>query len=199
MRHLKKVKSLAENLLAVLFIINIDYIYVLTKNFIMKFNYLIIAVAAIVPLIMGFIWYNPKVFGEAWMKECNFSIETMKKPNPIVFLWSFLLSYLIAFELSTIVIHQFGFFSILFDEPGLHEAGTEINAYAADFMAKYGTNFRTFKHGALHGSIVALLIVIPIFGTNAIFEKKSFKYVMINGGYWIVSLALMGGILCQFA
>jgi hypothetical protein len=28
-------------------------------------NFLIILLAAIVPLIIGFIWYNPKVFGTA--------------------------------------------------------------------------------------------------------------------------------------
>lgn len=165
----------------------------------MKFNFLITAVAAIVPLIMGFIWYNPKVFGDAWMKECNFSIETMEKPNPIVFLYCFLLSFLLAFILNTFVIHQFGFFSVLMNDPSLMESGSELNLYAADFMEKYGNNFRTFKHGALHGTMMGLLVIIPVFGTNAIFEKRTFKYVLINGGYWTVSLALMGGILCQFA
>jgi hypothetical protein len=30
------------------------------------------------------------------------------------------------------------------------------------------------------------------------FEKKSVKYVAINAGYWIVTLAIMGGIICQW-
>lgn len=165
----------------------------------MKFNFVIIAVAAIIPLFMGFIWYNPKVFGSSWMKECNFTLETMEKPNPIVFLYCYILSYLMAFILGTFVIHQYGFFSVLMNDPNLMVEGSELNLYAADFMEKYGNNFRTFKHGALHGTLIGMLLVLPIFGTNAIFEKRSFKYVMINAGYWIVSLALMGGILCQFA
>lgn len=164
----------------------------------MKFNFLIIAIAAIIPLFTGFIWYNPKVFGNAWMKECRFTIDTMNKPNPIVFLYSYILSFLIAFILTPIVIHQFGFFSILMSDPNLTTEGSDLNLYAADFMAKYGNNYRTFKHGALHGAMVGLLIIIPVFGSNAIFEKRSFRYVMINGGYWVVSLALMGGILCLF-
>jgi hypothetical protein len=45
--------------------------------------------------------------------------------------------------------------------------------------------------------MIGLLIVLPIMGTNALFERKSFKYVLINVGYWTISLALMGGILCQ--
>jgi hypothetical protein len=165
----------------------------------MKFNFLIIAIAAIVPLFMGFVWYNPKLFGSSWMKECNFTLESIGKPKPTIFLYSYLLSFLLAFILSPIVIHQFGFFSIIFDEPSLTVEGSELHTYAADFMTKYGSHFRTFKHGALHGTMVGLFIVLPVMGTNAMFEKKSFKYVMINAGYWIVSIALMGGIICQFA
>lgn len=165
----------------------------------MEFNFMIIAVAAIVPLFMGFLWYNPKLFGNAWMKECGFTLESIGKPNPIIFLWCYLLSFLLAFILSPFVIHQFGVFSVLINEPGIADSTSEVGAYFADFMAKYGTNFRTFKHGALHGTMVGLFIVIPVMGTNAMFEKKTFKYVMINSGYWIVSIALMGGIICQFA
>lgn len=164
----------------------------------MQFNFLIIALAAFIPLVMGFIWYNPKVFGAAWMKECNFTLETLDPPNPIIFLYCYLLSVLLAFVLGPIVIHQFGFFSIIMNEPGFQDSSSEISIYAADFMAKYGDNFRTFKHGALHGALIGIMIILPVFGTNAMFEKRTFKYVLINAGYWIVSIALMGGVLCQF-
>ena len=33
------------------------------------------------------------------------------------------------------------------------------------------------------------------FATNALFEMKSAKYVLINVGYWILTFALMGGLL----
>ena len=133
------------------------------------------------------------------MKECNFLFETIKKPNPIVFLYCYLLSFLLAFVLNTVVIHQFGFFSILMNDPRLIEDGFELNLYAADFMEKYGNNFSTFKHDALHVTIAGFLNFIAVLETNAIFQKKSFKYEMINGGYWFVSLGLMGGFFCQFA
>ncbi len=165
----------------------------------MEFNFLIIALAALVPLVIGFIWYNPKVFGALWMKECNFTLETMTPPNPVIYLYCYLLSFLLAFILSPFVIHQFGFFSILMNEPGLQDSSSAIAMYAADFMERFGNNFRTFKHGALHGTMVGLFIVLPVFATNAMFEKRTTKYVLINSGYWIVSIALMGGIICQFA
>ncbi|ANW95992.1 hypothetical protein AXE80_06725 [Wenyingzhuangia fucanilytica] len=164
----------------------------------MKFNLIVLLISAVIPLIIGFIWYNPKVFGTAWMKTSGITADETEKPNPIIFLWCFILSLFIALALTPIVIHQFGFFSVLFNEPGLTDPNSEIFAYTSDFMANYGENFRTFKHGALHGTITGVLIALPIIGTNALFEKKSFKYVMINAGYWTVCFCIMGGIICQF-
>jgi len=31
------------------------------------------------------------------------------------------------------------------------------------------------------------------------FERRGFKYIAIHGGYWMLTLGLMGGIICQFA
>lgn len=64
------------------------------------------------------------------------------------------------------------------------------------FMTEYGDAFRTFKHGALHGFITGVFIALPITAINALFEQKSWKYILINAGYWIVSLTNMGAIIC---
>jgi hypothetical protein len=64
------------------------------------------------------------------------------------------------------------------------------------FMADYGNDFRTFKHGALHGTIFGIAGALPIIGTIALFERKSVKYIFVNAGYWIVTLAVMGSLLC---
>jgi hypothetical protein len=42
--------------------------------------------------------------------------------------------------------------------------------------------FRTFKHGALHGFLSGLFLALPIIGTNALFER-SFKYTLVTGGF----------------
>ena len=44
-------------------------------------NYLVIAAAALVPTFVGFIWYNPKVFGTIWMKEAGVSPDSGKGMN----------------------------------------------------------------------------------------------------------------------
>ncbi len=162
-------------------------------------NIAILALAALIPLIIGFVWYNPMVFGKAWMRAADVTDEKLKTGNMVVrLLVTYVFSFLIALVLQTMVIHQSHIFSILIDEPGFGDSKSEIGMLYDNFMAKFGNNFRTFKHGALHGTIAALVFVMPIMAINAMFERKKFKYIAINAGYWIVSLALMGGVVCAF-
>ena len=165
----------------------------------MEMNFLVIAIAAIVPLVTGFIWYHPKVFGTAWMNSAGLSMEQMKEFNMIkVFSLTYLLSLMAAMVLQSLVIHQFSFYSVLIDEPGFGVEGSEMSTYVNTFMEKYGANFRTFKHGAFHGILTGIFLALPILGINAMFERKSFKYVAINAGFWIFCFAIMGGIICEF-
>ena len=166
----------------------------------MKFNFLIMALAALIPLVVGAVWYNPKVLGTAWMNANGFSSDYQSKNKiGVIMLLSFVFNFLFAMLLSTIVIHQFGFFSTLMSDPSLTEVGSETYKFSQEFMERFGGNFRTFKHGALHGTMVGIFIVLPIVGTHALYESKGFKYIAIHVGYWMVSLALMGGVLCQFS
>ena len=82
----------------------------------MHFNMLITsALAALIPLFVGMVWYHPKVFGTAWMNVNGFSEDKMKEGfnMPLVFGLTFVFGFFIAFGLSAIVIHQFGFFGML--------------------------------------------------------------------------------------
>lgn len=140
----------------------------------MQINWIALVVAAILPLVTGFIWYHPKVLGTAWMKETGMTEEKAKTMNPGK---TYGLAVLMAFILA------------LFIWPMVFLGGAPPDDL-------HGTEaFLTFKHGALHGSMLALFVVLPVFATNALFEMKSFKYVAINVGYWVVTMALMGGII----
>jgi hypothetical protein len=165
-----------------------------------QINFPILLLAALIPMVMGFIWYNPKVFGTAWMKAANITEDKMKGANmPVVFIVSYILSIFLAMAVQFMVIHQFSMYSILANEPGINDPNSEIGMFLKDFMSKYGTNFRTFKHGALHGTISAIMVVLPVLGTNALFERKGFKYIAINVGYWAITMMLMGGVICAYA
>lgn len=163
-------------------------------------NLLILAAAALVPIVMGFIWYNPKTFGTAWMNASGLTEEKMKGANmPLIFGLTYVLSFFIAAMLFSVVVHQSAYHSLLAGEAGYGEPGSDVTMMIDQFMKTYGGHFRTFKHGALHGGILGTLVITPIIAINAMFERKGFKYIAINGGYWIVSLILMGGIICQWA
>jgi Protein of unknown function (DUF1761) len=165
-----------------------------------KINFLIILAATLVPLVIGFVWYNPKVFGTAWMKSTGMTEEKAKGANmPLMFGLTALFSFFLAFTIQFMVIHQFSVFSVLANEPGIMDPTSEVGKYFADFMAKYGNNFRTFKHGVLHGTMAGITIAFPLIGVNALFERRGFKYIAINAGYWTVCMALMGGIICAFS
>ena len=165
----------------------------------MNINWLILPLAAIIPLIVGSIWYNPKVFGTAWKKATGVTDEQMKGSNmAVIFGATYFYSLLIAMFMMVIVIHQFHVYSVLANETGINDPTTEVGAYFKNFMDKFGNNFRTFKHGAFHGTMMGIFLAFPVLGINALFERKSFKYVLIHTGFWIVSFALMGGIVCRY-
>jgi hypothetical protein len=157
----------------------------------MEINFLALIAAAVSALVIGFIWYNPKVFGAAWMKAADMSEEKIKGGNMAkIFALALFFAFLLAFALQFITIHQTGAMGMVGGDPS-----QALPSYDA-FMADYGTAFRTFKHGALHGTIAGIFIALPIIGTNALFERKGAKYIFVNSGYWIVTLAIMGGIVC---
>ena len=134
------------------------------------------------------------------MKEMGFTEESLKGGNMLkIFGLSYVCSFLIAFVLQTLVIHQWGAFSTLMGEPGFAEGVGGASSYFQEFMSNFGDRFRTFGHGALHGTMIGLLLAGSIITINGLFERKSFKYIAINVGYWVVSLAIMGGVLCKWA
>ena len=159
----------------------------------MEFNFLAILVAALSSFVVGFVWYNPKVFGTIWMKEAGLNQEQLDKGNTLkIFGLTFVYSLMVAFTMPALVIHQMGALSMI---GGPMFVETAKPSYLA-FMADYGDAFRTFKHGALHGFIAGIFLALPIISINGLFEQKSWKYILITAGYWMVTLTIMGAIIC---
>ena len=73
----------------------------------MEFKILALLVAAFSTLVVGFIWYNPKVFGTIWMKESGLTEEKLKGGNMVVtLLVTFIYAFFIAVVLRFLIIHQ---------------------------------------------------------------------------------------------
>ena len=132
-------------------------------------NWLATVVASLSSLLIGFVWYNPKVFGAMWMREIGTSMEAQKGKtfNPaLMFGMTFLYGLIAAVFMNLMVDH------------GRTEPG-----------------FKTFHHGFIHGVQVAAFIVLPAIGTSSIYESRSWRYVAIAAGFWAVTLGTIGGIL----
>ena len=159
---------------------------------------IILLISSLIPLLIGFIWYSPKVFGKAWMKVAEMDEEKIKNANMgLIFGMSFLFSLILAASMQFLVIHQSHLNSLFYMQP-IHDPGSEAGSLYKTMMDKFGNSFRTFKHGMLHGAISGFFIALPVMGINALFERKSFKYIAIHAGYWILTFMLMGGVICAF-
>jgi len=147
-----------------------------------------IPVAALTALVIGFVWYNPKIFGNVWMKASGMTEEKMKGGNmAVIFGVSLALSLLLAFFTMFLVVHVVGVY-------GMTE-GQLDGPTAKAFMDEWAGKYRSFGHGLIHGAMAGVFMVLPIVAINALFERKSWKYILINAGYWIVTLAIMGSII----
>ncbi len=155
-------------------------------------NFLAIALASLVTVLVGFIWYHPKVFGTIWKREAGLSEEQLNGGNKIkIILFTVILSFMMTVIIMSLTIHQTGAYGMI----GGIVTDDTLPSFQI-FMNDYGAVFRTFKHGALHGFITGLFFAFPINAINGLYELKSAKYVFINSGYWILSLTIMGAIIC---
>jgi uncharacterized membrane protein len=164
----------------------------------LQINWLAVILSGLIPMAVGAIWYGP-LLGKIWQRETGISDETIKGSNmAMIYGMSTLFAIIFAVGVMPYVIHQFHIGPSLMNQ-GVMEDGSEAKLFAADYLMKYGKEFRLFSHGALHGMILGLFVLLPVIGTNALFERKSWKYILINAGYWAISAALVGGVICAFA
>ncbi|MBK9272071.1 MAG: DUF1761 domain-containing protein [Saprospiraceae bacterium] len=165
-------------------------------------NWIAILVAALVPSFLGFIWYHEKVMGTVWMKETGLTKEAIEKDFNMArtMILSLLFSFMLSMSLNPITIHQLGVHSALLnavEDPARADAAKEVLA-KFEGQGEYANEFRTFRHGMVHGMLVGIFLVLPIMATNGMYEKKSFKLTFINTLFWTLTLMLMGGIICAW-
>lgn len=130
-------------------------------------NILSLVLSTLIPMIMGMIWYSDALFGKPWKAAIGMTDEKAKSGNmPLMMGLGVLTAAIISFFLTNFN-----------NSPG--QEG----------------QFDTFGHGAVHGIVLSLFIVIPIFISKGVFEQKSWKYIAITSSFWMICLALMGGIV----
>jgi len=165
----------------------------------MEVNMLIPFLTAFIPIAIGAIWYSNALFGKAWMRATGITEEKQKSANMVLILGlSYVFGIMLSFAMMQWSIHQFSTQGLFATQEGFAEGTGPYFEYFKNFMSQYGGVHRTFGHGAAHGLIGGLSIALPLISINALFEQRGWKYILIHVGYWIITLMLMCGVLCQF-
>lgn len=132
-------------------------------------NLIHVLVAALAGFVVGGLWYSPLLIGELWMKEAGITQEQVDASNKAQ-------TFGIAFVALLIMSYVLALFI---------GSTTELGEGF----------FSPSQQGAYHGFTVGLGWVFFAFVVVGRFEQRSWKYIAINGGYWVVTLATMGGLL----
>lgn len=131
----------------------------------MDANWIGILVAALSSLVVGFVWYNPKVFGKVWMDSIGMTMEDAQKGNMAV-------RFIIAFVLAGVIAHDLGMWA------SYHDPAEQ-----------------TFLHGAFHAVLNCAKIALPVLIINAVYQQQKAGGIVVDALYWAVTFAVMGGIL----
>ena len=108
-------------------------------------------------VVIGFVWYSPKVFGSAWMQMVNptpESVEAGKKKMPQMILVAFVAAMILAWLTS-------------------------------QFAMMWGA--LTIGSALELGFWIWLGFMMPVSLSPVLWEQKPLKYFLINGGYWLVT------------
>lgn len=139
-------------------------------------NYLAVLAAGVVSMALGFLWYSPVILGKPWMKAMGFTASELKKAQQTMGPWygvSFVLSLVMAFVLSHVMILSMNFFHYDKMTTGLTTA----------FWMWVG-------------------FVMPVQFTTAMFSRKFDSNQMtlfgVNTAYQLVSLILMSIVIGLF-
>ncbi len=143
-------------------------------------NILFVALAALVPMIIGAIYFGP-IFGKQWLDSLGYTESDIPEPikMPVVYGLSLFLAFVLSYFLVTVNEHM---------HKGVNDAGELIL-----------TSDHTFGHGAYHGLLLGLVISIPVLVSNLLFQRNTGKNILLNATYWVITIAIMGGILDAFA
>jgi len=71
-------------------------------------NYLAVVVAAVVALVIGFIWYSPRVFGNRWMAYLGTTQAQLGNPGPTGMLVGVVASLINAWVLAVLALNLGG-------------------------------------------------------------------------------------------
>ena len=142
-------------------------------------NWFAIIVAGLIPTVMGYLWYGP-ILGKQWIASTGKTEDWYREQGgmPTIMGISIVLSIVLAWTLKIFILTTHG--DLLVD--------------CMNVVEGLGSH-KTFGHGALHGAMYSAFWLIPVFVINGMFERRGPKNYWIHIAYWVITCAIMGGIL----
>ncbi len=159
-------------------------------------NWFIIPIAALVPLVLAMIWYHPSVMGKRLAKlNGGQTIGKLSIGKVAIF---YLFSFLLAYVLTLMSVHQSAIIQLFFMDPEFAKPGSQYAGFVKDFMETYGDRHRSFGHGMIHGAEAGLFFGLALLGGTAIMQNKPLKHIWIHLVFWILCCSLTAGVTCAF-
>lgn len=129
-------------------------------------NYLAVLVAAVVMMVIGMMWHGP-LFGKTWAKLSGVSEEKMRSGGMARRIGISFIGWLLM---------------------------SYVLQHAIVFAGKY-LGLSGIQAGLIVGFFNWLGFIAPVLMAPVLWEGKSWKLWLINSGYFLVSLLVMGIIL----
>ncbi|MCR4326487.1 MAG: DUF1761 domain-containing protein [Candidatus Roizmanbacteria bacterium] len=129
-------------------------------------EYLAVLLAAILNMIVGYLWFSPPLFMKPWMRLYGLTEKDMKKTKP------------------SQMMRIYG---------ACFVAGLMVAAVLQRLI--YGVTDPGFINGAFTGFILGFGIVLLTALPHYLFLQRPLRAWLIDFGYPAVSLTLMGGLL----
>jgi hypothetical protein len=145
-----------------------------------ELNWLAIAIAIVVNMGLGFLWYSPKTpTGKVWMRDQGMDPDAPPKPTGGQMAKGLILMVIGSFLMFFVFAHNFWVY-----EDAYRNAGTGGDP-------EYDLSVMDGVFGAL---FTWLGFFVPVMFSSVAWENKSWALFFVNSGYYLVSL-LVAGIL----
>jgi len=134
-------------------------------------NLLAVLAAAIVSFLIGVVWYSKYVFGKQWRKLSGKSDAEVKKMFIRVMIGGFVISLVMSFVLAHFIFYSSIFLAVFFQS-----SVAVLLAMVTAFLIWIG-------------------FVAPVVLNNLLYKTKPMMLVLIDGGYYLVSLLAMAAVI----
>jgi hypothetical protein len=127
-------------------------------------NFTGVLLGTLASLIIGYVWYEPRVFGKQWMELVGLKKKEMedKQSMPVMMVMSIVFYFLVSITIAA-----------LLNMSGASGAGD----------------------GVLMGAILGFIFGYGPMSVAYVFARRRFELSMIDGGYIVVTTAVIGAVL----